>query len=130
MTQRCSKCAAENPEGQKFCGSCGAKFVPIAAPVAVAGEDGVFYCHKHKKETTRVSCGRCERPICTRCVVVGPAGVRCQACAKNKVPMRLRGVLHDTGRAARNVNVRQVWYIAMWVILIDFFRGMFGGHDV
>ena len=38
-------------------------------------------CYKHPKEETRLSCGRCERPICTRCSIVGPAGVRCRECA-------------------------------------------------
>lgn len=39
------------------------------------------YCYKHPKEETGLSCGRCERPICTRCVVIGPAGPRCRECA-------------------------------------------------
>jgi hypothetical protein len=41
-------------------------------------------CYKHPKEETGLSCGRCERPICTRCVVQGPAGVRCRDCASLK----------------------------------------------
>ena len=41
----------------------------------------VKVCYKHPKEETRLSCGKCERPICTRCSIVGPAGVRCRECA-------------------------------------------------
>ncbi len=41
-------------------------------------------CYKHPKEETGLSCGKCERPICTRCVVQGPAGIRCRDCASLK----------------------------------------------
>ncbi len=41
-------------------------------------------CYKHPREETRLSCGRCERPICTRCSVLGPAGVRCRECGSFK----------------------------------------------
>lgn len=131
-SNRCSKCAAENPDGLKFCGNCGAKFVAIAPPVMADEADGVYFCHKHKKETTRVTCGRCERPICPKCMVMGHAGVRCRQCARNKVPVRLRGVMHNSGKAVGQINCRHVWYIAIWLMVLNFFRGMFGGggHDV
>lgn len=38
-------------------------------------------CYKHPKEETNLSCGKCDRPICTRCMVMGPAGIRCPECA-------------------------------------------------
>ena len=28
-----------------------------------------------------VSCGRCDRPICTKCMIPGPAGMRCKNCS-------------------------------------------------
>ena len=40
-----------------------------------------MYCYKHPKVETGLSCGKCERPICTNCMIVGPAGVRCRECA-------------------------------------------------
>jgi hypothetical protein len=40
-----------------------------------------MYCYKHPKVETGLSCGKCERPICTDCMIVGPAGVRCKECA-------------------------------------------------
>ena len=112
----------------KFCGECGAKFVPIPDPVAVGTEEGLYYCHRHKRETTRVQCGRCERPICTKCMVYGPAGVRCKQCAKNKVAIRPRGVLHDLGAGASSGGTRTVWYLAIFLIIARLFTGFFGGR--
>lgn len=41
-------------------------------------------CYRHPKEETELCCGKCDRPICTRCMVQGPAGVRCPECASLK----------------------------------------------
>src|SRR5580658_385993 len=94
MEARCIKCGAMNAAENKFCASCGAKFRPQPEAVS-AGEDGLYYCYRHKREATRVTCGRCEKPICYRCMVVGANGVRCRECARNKVPVRLGGLAHD-----------------------------------
>ncbi|MBM3493549.1 MAG: hypothetical protein FJX72_04385 [Armatimonadetes bacterium] len=37
-------------------------------------------CERHKIET-RLSCGRCDKPVCPDCAIFGPVGVRCRACA-------------------------------------------------
>lgn len=125
---RCSNCGSEVKEPTKFCGECGAKFVPIPDPVQ-AGEDGLYYCYKHKRETTRVSCGRCDRPICTKCMVMGPAGIRCRECAKNKVKIRPRGVLHDLGAGVTSSPTAQrVWYMAIFFIVVEFIGSIFGGR--
>jgi hypothetical protein len=129
MNAHCSICGTENPADSKFCRSCGKKFVPVA-PAVEAGEPGVYYCYKHKNETTRVTCGRCERPLCPKCVTVGANGVRCRHCARNKTPVRLSGVLHDTGSAiGRGVNhlgTRPVWYLWLWATIIRIIAGFFG----
>lgn len=126
----CSRCGAANPADVKFCGQCGAKFVPVPPAVEVPGEDGLYYCSKHRKTTTRVTCGRCERPICDRCMVVGANGVRCRECARNKVPVRLSGVLHDAGRSiggtANSLGTRPIWYLWIWSMIIRFILGLFG----
>jgi hypothetical protein len=41
-------------------------------------------CANHPNEITFVRCGRCEKPICTRCMVDSPVGKKCRACAKNQ----------------------------------------------
>jgi hypothetical protein len=122
---RCSRCGAENPLQSKFCPSCGAKFVPVAPPVEVDGDDGAYYCHKHKKEVTRVTCGRCEKPICPKCMVISPAGVRCNECARNKVSVRWRGVAHDAMSSVGSIDGRKVWYLYIFAMIARFFGGFF-----
>jgi hypothetical protein len=41
-----------------------------------------MYCANHPKEETLVTCGRCEKPICPRCMVAGPVGMRCRECSR------------------------------------------------
>lgn len=122
---RCSRCGAENHEASNFCPKCGAKFVPRPDPVAVEGDPGAYYCFKHKHEVTRVTCGRCEKPICTKCLVIGPAGVRCRDCARNKVSTRWRGVAHDLGSGIGNVDGRKVWYLYIFAMIARMFGGWF-----
>lgn len=38
-------------------------------------------CYRHPRVETNVSCGKCDRPICPRCMVAGPAGMRCPDCS-------------------------------------------------
>lgn len=51
---------------------------------AVEGEPGVYWCARHKKVKTRLRCGRCEKPICPKCTIMGPTGARCPDCASNR----------------------------------------------
>lgn len=41
-------------------------------------------CVNHPNEITFVRCGRCEAPICVRCMVDTPVGKKCRACARNR----------------------------------------------
>ncbi len=41
-----------------------------------------LYCVNHPDRETYVRCGKCERPICTRCMVQTPVGARCRECAQ------------------------------------------------
>lgn len=115
---------------QAYCGSCGKKFVPREQDVQVAGESDVFYCYRHKKEPTRLRCGKCDIPICTKCAMFGPAGVRCRVCGRNRVRMRPRGVLHDVGSgvggAVNYVGSRPIWYLAIWGMIIRLIAMLFG----
>jgi hypothetical protein len=101
----------------------------MPAPVQ-AGEDGLYYCANHKKVTTRVTCGRCEKPICDRCMTVGANGVRCRDCARNRTPIRVGGVLHDAGRGvsrtASSLGSRPIWYLWIWTSIIRFIMSFFG----
>jgi hypothetical protein len=39
-------------------------------------------CYRHPDRETYVSCGRCDRSICTGCAMMGPVGLRCRQCGK------------------------------------------------
>jgi hypothetical protein len=46
------------------------------------GAEGVRRCARHPSVETVVSCGRCDRPVCPRCMIFTPVGVRCPSCAQ------------------------------------------------
>ena len=52
--------------------------------LAIPEEPGVYWCWRHRKVKTRLRCGRCEKPICPQCTVMGPTGSRCRECASNR----------------------------------------------
>ena len=39
-------------------------------------------CVNHPQVETVVSCGRCDKPLCPRCMIYTPVGVRCRDCAQ------------------------------------------------
>ncbi len=41
-----------------------------------------LFCYRHPERETWVRCGRCDQPICTRCAMQGPVGLRCKSCGK------------------------------------------------
>ena len=41
-----------------------------------------LYCYRHPDRETWVRCGRCDQPICMRCSMQGPVGLRCKVCGK------------------------------------------------
>jgi len=47
-------------------------------------DQDVLYCARHPKETTAVRCASCGTPICTRCMVSTPVGMKCPDCARGK----------------------------------------------
>jgi hypothetical protein len=42
----------------------------------------VTYCTNHKRTETALRCGKCDKPICGRCVIFTPVGTRCRECAR------------------------------------------------
>ena len=47
-----------------------------------AESESVRYCARHPAVETVVSCGRCDQPICPRCMIFTPVGARCPSCAQ------------------------------------------------
>ena len=48
------------------------------------GEQGTggTFCAQHKDTPTGLRCGRCETPVCPRCRIHGPVGIRCLDCGR------------------------------------------------
>ncbi len=44
-------------------------------------------CAAHPNVETALRCGKCETPICPRCMVQTPVGARCRACANVRRPV-------------------------------------------
>jgi hypothetical protein len=47
---------------------------PVAAPPPP--------CYRHPDRPTRLSCGRCGKPLCPDCIRHGPVGIRCDECLR------------------------------------------------
>ena len=41
-----------------------------------------LHCHWHPEVETALSCSRCDKSICIRCMVQAPVGIRCKECGK------------------------------------------------
>jgi hypothetical protein len=52
------------------------------AATADLSEHPPLHCYRHPGRETWVRCGRCEQPICSRCAMQGPVGLRCKTCGK------------------------------------------------
>jgi hypothetical protein len=51
------------------------------------GAADVVFCTRHPNVETGLKCGRCETPICPKCVVFTDVGARCPECApRRKLP--------------------------------------------
>ncbi len=87
-----------------------------AAKVAYyATEPPKVFCARHPETETMLRCGRCNTPICPRCMVHGAVGIRCPDCAAN--PQRTVGpkveqeVAAARGKAPpRDTGFRNYWY--------------------
>lgn len=51
-----------------------------------AEPEPAVYCARHPQVETGLECGRCGTPICPRCMVHTPGGIRCPDCAKLRRP--------------------------------------------
>lgn len=58
-----------------------------AEPTSTQQPEPVTYCAQHPTVETELRCGRCEKPICPRCLVYTPGGTRCPDCARLRRPV-------------------------------------------
>lgn len=50
----------------------------------ISKPDDVLHCAKHPKIETGLRCASCGTPICPKCMVVTPVGMKCSNCASNR----------------------------------------------
>jgi hypothetical protein len=90
-----------------------------------------LYCYRHPDRETWVRCGRCDQPICTRCSMQGPVGLRCKTCG---TPSRDALASLRPGQVAIGVAIAgglgaAVGYFSsqfgFFMIIIGFFAGTF-----
>jgi hypothetical protein len=84
-------------------------------------------CATHPSVETELTCSRCGKPICPRCLVITPVGARCRECARLRrlptyqlgtiVILRGLGAALITGAAAG----------ALWAFLFPYRLGAFIG---
>lgn len=62
-------------------------------PPVAQGE--VIYCANHPTVETLLRCNKCGKPICQRCGIRTPVGIRCRECAQmRRLPMYKVGPQH------------------------------------
>ncbi|OWU64653.1 MAG: hypothetical protein CBB60_008720 [Armatimonadetes bacterium Cent15-Ar3] len=125
--QVCPRCARQNEDDVRFCGRCGLDFAEYAKHQERPASSDTKFCYKHPKEATNLSCGRCDKPLCTKCVIIGPAGPRCAECAKHHVEFRPGAVLHRAKSGVKGVTKMGPWGIYILVISASMIFGMFRG---
>jgi hypothetical protein len=52
--------------------------------VSTSIEGETLHCARHPHTETVLRCGRCDTPICAKCLVMSPVGARCPTCAQVK----------------------------------------------
>ena len=92
-------------------------------------DTGEMKCARHPKVETRLGCGRCETPICPRCLVMTDVGARCPDCApRRRLPQYEIGplyLLRGLGAAlASGAALGAVWGLLIYDI--GFFMIFFG----
>lgn len=79
---------------------------------------GTVTCTRHPDVETALTCGRCETPICPRCLVFTPGGTRCPDCAQLRRPPMYELAATDYARAiAVSLFVAApLGFVAAWLL--------------
>jgi membrane associated rhomboid family serine protease len=81
---------------------------------------GVEYCYRHPGVQTGVHCTRCERPICTDCMIPAPVGHQCPECvakARREVAAPIRRV--QVGRTGGAPLTSALLVVLIGVYLVE-----------
>jgi len=102
--------------------------VTVANPDEVALEA----CVNHPRRETALHCGRCGNPICTKCMIQTPVGVRCRTCAQlRRLPQFDVGPLLIARSSLAGLAVSVVgWLLASFVGYLQFVLAILVGVGV
>ena len=84
-----------------------------------------MFCYRHPKSETAVRCGKCDRPICPKCMVSGPAGMRCPDCASLRKTALYK--IHPARLALAAVAGLVTGLVGAWLLTIVSFFVFFLG---
>lgn len=86
---------------------------------------GVVLCPTDGVETA-LRCGRCDQPICPKCMVMSPVGARCKSCSPmRKAPMYTLGAKHILRAVGTALVAGLAMGIAWGLVGSAFSRGFF-----
>ncbi len=92
----------------------------------MAAEADTFFCARHPSVETVLRCGRCETPICPKCVVFTDVGARCPTCApRRKLPQLEVGPVW-LARGALAAGAAGAAVGALWGLLLPGSFGLLG----
>lgn len=89
-------------------------------------------CARHPRRQTALRCGKCETPICPKCIVQTPVGARCRDCAQlRRLPQFDVGwrLLVRCTAAALSISLFG-WYLLSYVVFLRFFLAILVGAAV
>ncbi|MFT3888389.1 MAG: rhomboid family intramembrane serine protease [Arachnia sp.] len=84
-------------------------------------DDAAPACYRHPDRPTRITCQRCERPICPDCMIAGSVGFQCPECVTSGLKQTRQLSLPYGGR--RSANPRLTTFVliglnaAVWIFL-------------
>jgi hypothetical protein len=74
-------------------------------------------CAKHPNVETNVTCGKCGKPICPKCMVQTPVGMRCKECAGlKKLPTYEVSTQYILRAIGAGLGIGIVCGVAWWAI--------------
>jgi hypothetical protein len=87
--------------------------------------EGATFCARHPQVETYLRCGRCDTPICPRCLVQTPVGARCRDCANVRTLPTFDVTPVYFARAQAAALVSGLGVGAVWAFLLPHFFGLF-----
>lgn len=79
-------------------------------------------CAIHSNVETNLACGKCDKPICPRCLIHTPVGARCRECANLRpLPIYQVSTLMYLRAGAVALGLSLVTALLWWILLGRFF---------